>query len=831
MDALLKDARYALRMFGKNIGLTAVALLSLALGIGANTTIFSVVNAVLLRPLPYPQPEQLVKVYQAPVRPGKDIMPTLWSYPRFELLRDQNHSLAAVAACNHSAFSLTGTDEPERLDAEMVSASYFPLLGIDPIAGRTFSDDEDRKSGPQPVAVLGYSLWQRRFNGSIEALGKTIELDKQAFIIVGVMPAVFRGQQGLTQVWIPITNAPRLRYARILGNPMNYWFEVIGRLQPGVGLAEAQQEMPGVTEEIERVYPSPAKRGPYGETPPSVTLVKWRDANVDPAIRLSFLYLLAAAGFVLLIGCANIANLLLARAVARRKEIAVRLAVGASRGRIIRQLLSESILLAIGGGLLGLLLAMWGVELLAKFRPSDNAQFWTVYTRTFDFFTIRVDGRVLAFNFLLAALTGVFFGLVPALQASRPDLNEALKEGAGSASDGFRGQGRRWSRGILVAAQITLAFVLLAGAGLMVKTVARLQAVKLGFAPENVTAMGLSGRGVKPEFYQQILERVQAMPGVQSASIGSTAPLLGYSSKTMMEIKGRPESDGTSAKAGVGVISVSPRYFETLGIQVDRGRGFTERDRIGTPRVAVINRAAESLFPGEDPIGKQIKLSIDPEYPNAEAYVEIVGVADNVKYGKIEELVDPDVYLSALQPTDSASTLIVRATAEPAALVTAIRREALALDRNVPLTHVMTMNERSAEVTSRPRFLAILLGGFSGLALLLSAIGIYGVMTQNVAIRTREIGIRMALGASSLDVLRLVAREGAVLIISGLLGGGGAAYALTRLLTSQLYDVRASDPWTFALMACILAATALAACYFPARRATRVDPMEALRYQ
>ncbi|HEY9232608.1 MAG TPA: ADOP family duplicated permease, partial [Blastocatellia bacterium] len=530
---------------------------------------------------------------------------------------------------------------------------------------------------------------------------------------------------------------------------------------------------------------------------------------------------------VLLIACANIANLLLARAVSREREIAIRMAIGASRAQVVRQLLTESLLLALVGGAVGWLIALWGVDLLTTFKPSDNAPFWSSYTRTFDFFKIRLDGGVLAFNFLLALITGILFGLMPALQASRPNLNEALKETAGSSAVGFRPQRRLSPRSLLIVGQITLSFVLLASAGLMVKSLLRLQAVNLGFQPAGVVTMSLYGRGVQREFYDQLLERVRALPGVESASIGSTAPLLGYSSMTAMDIKGQPP-----VEASIGLQSVSPDYFATLGIRLIRGRVFTPQDRIGAPRVAIINRAAAArYFVGEEAIGQRIKPFIDAEYPNAEEFVEIVGVVDDVKYARLEEPVDPDVYLSSLQPTETASTLIVRSSADKSSLVAAVRREALTLDRNVPVTRVLTMAERSNEVTSRTRFIALLLGAFAGLALLLSAIGIYGVMAYSVVVRRREIGIRMALGARPADVFRLVMREGTLLVIGGLLAGLGAAYAVTRVLASQLYTVSATDPATFAAIALLLAGAALLACYLPARRATKVDPMVALRYE
>ncbi len=824
-DEMFQDLSFGWRMLRRSPVMSLVAVLSLAAGIGANTAIFSVVNALLLRPLPYRAPEQLVKVFQSQPDPAKANLPSNWSYPRFEMLRDQSQSFAAVAGFAQQPYGLTGTDTPERLQVEMVSASYFPLLGVEAVAGRTFTADEDRTPETNLAALLSFGLWQRRFGGDPQVIGKTIELEKNVFTIVGVLPPGFRGQNGTADAWVTMMAAPLLRYKAVLTNSRNYWFQAVARLKDGVTLAQAQAEMARVSEQIEQKYPSPKMFQGQAKIP---GLAPLQAAKVDPAIRKSFLILLAAVGLVLLIACANTANLLLARAVARQREFALRAALGAGRLRLIRQLLTESLLLALLGGLLGLLVASWGLELLKEFRPSDNAQFWSSYARTFDFFTIKLDWRVLGFNFALALLTGVLFGLFPAIQSSFANVNETLKEGTGGSSIGFRSLRRLSARSLLVVGEIALSLVLLVGAGLMIKSLTRLQSVNLGFVPEHVVTMAAPSRNAKPEFYEQLLARVQTLPGVEAASLGSTAPLLGHASISGMGIEGRT----VESSVGVGIHSVSPDYFKTLRINLLKGRVFTPQDRAGAPRVALINQAAaETFFPGEEPLGKRIGPGIGASYETTEKLVEIVGVVANVRYGRLEEAIGPDVYMSSLQPTDAAQTLIVRTSVEPAAITAAVRREVLALDRNVPLTAIQTMRERAAEVTSRTRFIAAVLGLFALLALLLSAIGIYGVMAYSVSARTRELGIRIALGAQARDVLRLVLREGAALVVAGLALGLLAAWAALRVLQSQLYNMSTTDPLTFGVVALLLAGVALLACYVPARKAMRTDPLAALRYE
>ena len=831
MGTLWQDIRYSLRTMRKGPSFTVVAILSLALGIGANTTIFSAVNALLIRPLPFHEPERLVMPYRTEAE--EHTTTSLWSYPKFAALRDSNQVFAQVAAFAKLDFPLTDTDNPEKLPVELVSASYFPLLGIEAAQGRTFTAEEDATPGAHAVALISYELWQRRFGGSASVSGQTLSLNRVPLTIIGVMPQGFRGQSGTCEAWVPMMMAPQLTFPRRLTNAGSHWHEVVARLKPGISEPQAQAAMALVNARVQAADPRQTE-------PETISLVKIREAKTDPAIKRSLLILFAAVGFVLLIGCANIANLLLAKATTRRKEIAIRLALGASRRRIVRQLLTESILLALAGGVVGLLLALWGVELLTALNPMSNPAARAKYELIREFNTFRLDGRVLAFNVLLSCLAGVLFGIVPALRASRPDVNEALKDGGEAQrhaplGESFRGLARFFGlRNALIVAEIAATLVLLIGAGLMLRSFARLQATQLGFDPEHV----LTARLHLPRDYEsdkvanfsaQLLERAKRLPGVEAASISISTPLSANSSAAALKIAGRTPTPG-EPRATVGYHVIAPEHFTTLHIPVLRGRAFDAQDKASGPRVVVINQAAaRKYWPNEDPIGQRVWLSIGWQQ---DEFAEVVGIVGDVKYRNVEEAAAPDVYLPYTQtPEEPPTFVLVRAAGDTGALSAALRREVTALDRNVPLSDVKTMTERGRDATARTRFGALLLGVFAALALLLASVGVYGMMAYAVLRRTREIGIRIALGAQRADVLRLVMRDGVVLTLSGLALGLAGALAATRVLRSQLYGVGPFDLFTFVVVSALLAVVALLANYIPARRATRVDPLVALRYE
>jgi putative ABC transport system permease protein len=810
MGTLWQDVRFGFRMMMKKPGVTIIAVLALALGIGANTAIFSVVNAMVLRPLPYKEPSRLVFVFWNAPKLTTEDMPA--SAPDFVDWREQNHVFESMAGISGESFNLTGTGEPERLQGASVSADLFPLLGVGAARGRTFTAEEEQQ-GRNRVAVLGYELWQRRFGSDPNLIGKTISLNNESYTVVGVMPHDFHFPEGVEKIdlWVPLSFKPEIADKR--GHRFMY---VIGRLKPGVTFEQAEADMKALGARI-------AEEHPDTNTDWNVKLQSLQDAITEDVSTALFV-LLGAVGFVLLIACANVANLQLARAAARQREVAIRLAVGASRRRLIRQFLIESTLLAAVGGTFGLLLAFWGIDAIRAVLPEDAPRMEQ----------IAIDVAVLIFTVSVSLATGVLLGLVPALQATKPDLVEALKEGSKSLA-GSRHRNR--VRSLLVVVEVALALVLLIGAGLMMKSFWHLRAVRPGFDSHNLVTMQITLPEAKYEegqeqvnFFNTMLERVRAIPGVQSAGF-STDPPLTDDSRGDLTIEGQtPLAYGEEQTASYG--SVSPGYFNAMGIPVIKGRPFTEEDREGSTPVVIISAAfAKRYFPGvDDPVGKRLKQGglEDEDSP----WMTVVGVVGDVHHYGLSEEVSSEMYMPFAQQPEPEVSLVVRSQGvSPLALLPAIRNEVKAVDKDQPIFGVETMEHLLSESVASQRLSVTLLGLFAGLAFLLACVGIYGVISYTVTQRTHEIGVRIALGASGTDILRLVVGQGMRMVAVGLILGLVASFALTRVMESLLFNVSARDPWTFVLVSSLLGAVAFFASFIPARRATRVDPMVALRYE
>ena len=817
VESLVQDLRFAVRMLWKSPVFTAIAVITLALGIGANTAIFSVVNTVLLRPLPYENPDRLMMVWGNFQRLGIERLPA--KAAEFIDYQDQNDVFEKIAAFNNAEFNFTGTGEPERVTGARVSASLFPLLGAQATLGRTFLAEENQP-GRDNVMIVSHGLWQRRFGSDPALIGKTLTLNDRSYTVVGVMPAGFQfPHQSLSfaeraDVWVPIPFT-----AEQLGQregPYNNY--VIARLKPGVTLEQARAGMSTIASRLEQQYPH-AYKGPKGEDGGwRMTIVPLHDEVVGKS-RLALLVLLGTVSFVLLIACANVANLLLARAGARQREFAVRTALGAGRFRLIQQLLTESILLALLGGAVGLTLAIWGVDLLASLDPGNIPRLKE----------IKIDSLVFGFTFLVSLLTGLFFGLVPVLQATKLDLTETLKEG-GRSLTGSRGQQRL--RSLLVISEVALALVLLTGAGLMIRSFLRLQSASPGFDPRNVLTVELSLPRYKyPErfqvaaFYQRLMQGIETLPGVHSASMTSSLPLSEASMDDPFTIEGRP-FDITNAPVA-GHRTIGPNYFLTMNIPILGGRDFSDRDTGDAPRVAIINeRMASTFWPGEDPIGKRIKLG-GPQPSNP--WITIIGVVGNLPHRELYSSVKPGWYLPHLQAPSQHMYLVVRTGSDPLSIAAAVRNQVTEADKDLPVSNIRTMDQLISQSIAPWRFNMLLLSLFAGIALILAAVGIYGVISYSVTQRTHEIGIRMALGAQTGDVLRLVVGQGLRLVLIGVAIGLGVAFALTRIMSSLLYGVKATDPITFTGIPVLLTGVALLACYLPARKAMKVDPMAALR--
>ena len=805
MRTLLQDVRYALRTLSKSPGFTLVAVLALALGIGANTAIFSVVKAVLLSPLPYPDPERLVWVRET----HREIPDEPASAPNYNDWRTQANSFEGLAAYADTALTLTGEGvEPERVPAAVVSGNFFEVLGAAPALGRGFTAEEE-VSGKHRVVVLSHGLWQRRFGASPEALGQTLIIGGNPYTVVGVAPPGFKTpvMEKPAQLWIPTVynltqNARRSDY-----------LDVVGRLKRGATIEQARAELSGIAARLAQEYPA----SNLGWDVKVVPLHERVVGDVRPALWI----LMGVVGFLLLISCANVANLQLARAAARRQEIAVRTALGARRGRIVRQFLTESVMLALAGGVLGLLLAMWGVELLVALSPGNIPRLDEV----------GLDARVLAFTFGVSLVTGVVFGLLPALSASKTDLGESLKEGGSRGAT--TGRGTRRLRSSFVVAEIAIAVVLLAGAGLMIRSFIQVQAVDPGFRPERILALDLSLPRAKYQeeaqlaaFYEQLTARAAALPGVERAALVDSLPLEGGSVLAFV-IEGRPELPPEKVQ-DAKFNTATPDYFDVMGIGHVRGERLTAQHREGVPDACVINETmARKFWPDEDPVGKRLNIGDPASTP----WMTVVGVVRDARSSGLEKEPYPQVYMPALQFRRRAMTFVARTSGDPLALVPTVRRELAALDKDLPLYNVRTMEQVLADSISRRRFQMILIAAFAGLGLLLAAVGIYGVISYSVAQRTHEIGVRVALGARAKDILRLVVGQGLGLTLVGVGVGLAGAFALTRVMASLLYGVSATDPLTFAVVPLALLGVALLACLVPARRATKVDPMVALRYE
>jgi len=800
-----------MRMLLKSPGLSIVATIALALGIGANTAIFSVVNAVLLKPLPFPNSDALMRVYEKDQTRG--LLRGSYSYPNFFDLREQNHVFEHVAAYHDGDFILTGRGEPVRISGGVVTADLFSVLGTAPVLGRTFLPNEDKPTETGRVVVLSERLFASRFNSDANVLNKQITLDGKQYTVVGVMPHAFEFpiQNEPLDLWTTIAD-DAAGDSPVTGQRGAHFLRVIARLKPGVTESQAQAEVDTIAARLEQQYPDEnTHKGIQVES-----ALKALVGDVRPAL----LILLGAVACVLLIACANVANLLLARAMTRHKEMAVRSALGASRLRVVRQLLTESVLLSLAGGLLGLALAVWWSDLLIALGKKDIPRA----------IQVGLDWRVLGFTLGVSILTGIIFGLVPALHLSKTELTESLKEGRGAGA----GARKNRVRGVLVVAELAIAVVLLVGAGLLIQSLWRLQHVNPGLQPENILTFNLSLPDVRypsekqVRFYRDLMTRIRALPGVQSASAVMPLPLSGDRFGISFQIEGRPVAPKDEPSADMFIAETN--YFRTMGIPIVKGRDFEDRDQhSSTPVVIITEQFARQYFPGEDPVGKRIHPGISTWDNEDSTMREIIGVAGDIRNRALSTEPRPAYYMPQSQLPFTQLIAVVKSTNDPRALTSSLTREVRAMDPELPVFSVKTMEEYISSSVAAPRFNTTLLSIFAAVALVLTIIGLYGVMSYSVAQRTNEIGIRMALGAQTRDVLGLIVKDGMKLVLLGLVLGISGALVLTRLLSSLLFGVTTRDPATFVAIAALLSFVAILACYIPAWRATRVDPLEALR--
>ena len=806
---MIQDIRYAVRKLSRTPGFTAIAAFTLALAIGATTAIFSVIDGVLLKPLPFQDPGRVVRVNS--MRQGNRL-PS--STPDFIDIRTQSKSFSAMAGIDNQAMNLTGGSEPERVRAARVGAPFWSLLGVSPALGRGFAPNEDSQAAGRAV-VLSDGLWKRRFGADKRIVGKPIALDGNTYTVIGVAPPKFSFPDR-PDVWIPLVFGADELDAAGRGA---HWMGIVARLAPNVTAKQATSELVTLTRRLEQLYPE-------SNTNMSAEVLSMQEYLVGD-VRPALYVMLGAVAFVLLIACANVANLLLVRAASRESEMAVRTALGAGSWRIVRQLVIESVLLAVVGGLFGTLLALWGVDLLLALAPEGLPRIDEV----------SVNATVLLFTAGVTALTGVLFGIFPAVSAARANVSGMLKEGMRGSSGGVAS---RRARNTLVMAEMALAVVLLVGAGLLIRSFSKLLAVDPGFRPERVMTFSIAAPDTKYGQYAQrralvadLIERMKRVPGSQGAAVVTGLPLSNMMMRTQAHIEGTPQERPGERKV-TDVAMVTPGYFTTMGIRLVSGRDFTERDGSGARVVSIVNQEfVKRYFPNENPIGKRIQLGWEQDTAatggNMTLGGEIVGVVGNVKRRGLSQDVYPETYASFMQPTFSNFNVVVRSTADPSTVMAAIRAQVRELDRDLPLSELRELKELVSASVSRPRFYTMVLGVFASIALVLAAVGIYGVISYAVSLRTRELGIRIALGATGRQVSRLVLRQGVGLALVGVVIGGAGSYWLTRLLGKLLFGVSAKDPLTFVGVAGLLTVIAAVASFVPARRAARVDPLLAMR--
>ncbi len=810
METLFQDVRYGIRTLLKNPGFTAIAIITLALGIGANTVIFSVVDSVLLRPLPFKDSDRLVLLWETDPQQnnpdGKNAQ--VAGIANFTDWNSQNQVFDDMAAYFNWTYNLTGIDEPERLEAAVVTGSFFDVLGVQSSMGRTIIPDDDQ-SGKDNVVVLSHGFWQRRFGSDAAIIGKSITLNRNSFTVIGVMPPDFNFPDRKIELWVPAGFSAAQKQDRA-----GKFLKVIGRLKPGMKVEQARAALVAIAGQLEQQYPDTNAGW-------SVALAPFQENEVS-STRPALLLLLGAVGFVLAVACANVSNLLLAKGAARRKEMAIRAALGASRRRLIGQMFTESALLALLGAGAGILLAVWGMDILISLNPGDIPRLAEA----------RIDGRVFAFTLALSILTAFIFGIVPALFASKPDLQEAIKETGQTvtSSSGLK------FHNLLIVSEIAVTLVLLVGAGLMIRSFLQLHEVNPGFNTENMLTMRIwlpasryPSNEQQTAFFQQVIDRIETVPAVRAVGAIQDIPLKANRMGFSFRVEGRTATPAVE-EPNAAYRAITPEYFRTMSIPLLGGREFTRQDDRNAPPVVIINRSmAQQFFSGEDPIGKRIRFG-EQDAP----WYSIVGIVGDVKHMGLDAQEGAAFY----QPYDQKQfsflrwmTLVMRTDSEPTGVIAAVRSQVQAVDKDQPVYDIATLEQLLSTSVAKPRFYTALLGSFALLALVLASVGIYGVMSFSVNRRRRELGIRLALGADRRDIFKLVVARGLLLTLTGVGIGMVASFALTRVMSSLLFGVTATDPLTFIAIPLILTGVALAACFIPARRATNVDPMVALRHE